>query len=196
MTASTPPRAQSAAAPGSVFVDEVTRQVASGAILFEDAGEHEVKGKSEPLHLWRAVRVVAGAGGRRRTTGFEAPFTGRDGDLRVLKELFHGSLDRNVRASSRVSAEAGIGKSRLAEELLNYVDGLAEDVLWHTGRCLTHGEGVAFWALSQMVRQRLGIPETAGDARSCASSRPALRSGSTTRPSGRSSHRGSASCSG
>src|ERR1700758_522767 len=51
-------RVQSAADPGTVLVDEVTRQVTAAAFAFEDAGEHEVKGKLEPLRLWRAVRVV------------------------------------------------------------------------------------------------------------------------------------------
>ena len=53
-------RVQSAAMPGSVFVDEVTRQVTSASVAYEDAGEHAVKGKAEPLRLWRAVRVVSG----------------------------------------------------------------------------------------------------------------------------------------
>ena len=30
---------------------------------------------------------------------------------------------------------------------------------WHRGRCLSYGEGVAFWALAEIVRQRLGIAE-------------------------------------
>ena len=157
-------RVQSVAGPGSVLVDEITHRVASGAILFEDAGAHAVKGKLEPLHLWRALRVVGGAGGRGRDAGFEAPFSGRDPDLRLLKDLFHGSLDRGVARLVSISGGAGVGKSRLVQELLNYSDGLADLFLWHTGRCLAHGEGIAYWALSEMVRQRLGIPEDAPDA--------------------------------
>ncbi|MDE3133888.1 MAG: AAA family ATPase [Acidobacteriota bacterium] len=157
-------RVQAVAEPGAVFVDETTRRVASGAILFEDAGEHVVKGKTEPLHLWRAARVVAGAGGRGRDAGLEAPFSGRDADLRLLKDLFHGALDRGSARLVAISADAGVGKSRLVQELLNYTDGLADLFLWHTGRCLAHGDGVAYWALSEMVRQRLGIQEDAADA--------------------------------
>ena len=53
-------RVQSAAEPGRVFVDRVTRQATAAAIVYEDAGEHAVKGKLERLHLWRAVRVARG----------------------------------------------------------------------------------------------------------------------------------------
>lgn len=154
-------RAQSAAAPGSVLVDEVTRQASAAAILFEDAGEHAVKGKAEPLRLWRAVRVVAGRGGRDREQLIEAPFVGRDSELRLVKELLHGTVERRGARLAAIFGEAGVGKSRLRREFYNYTDGLAESFLWHSGRCLSHGDGVAYWALGEMVRQRFGIPEDA-----------------------------------
>ena len=157
-------RVQSAAEPGTVLVDEVTRQVASAAILFEDAGEHTVKGKAEPLQLSRAVRVVAGVGGREREQLLEAPFVGRDREFRLVKELLDATVERGGARLVAVSGEAGIGKSRLRRELSNYVDGLRQSFLWHTGRCLAHGDGVAYWALAEMVRQRLGIPEDAPTA--------------------------------
>ena len=155
-------RVQSAAQPGSVFVDEVTRSVTSAAIVYQDGGEHLVKGKAEPLHLWRASRVVAGVRGAQREEGIVAPFVGRDGDLRLLKELFHGALERRSARLVAVTGAAGVGKSRLLREFSNYIDGLADTVLWHLGRCLSYGEAIAYWALAEMVRQRLGIPEEAG----------------------------------
>jgi class 3 adenylate cyclase/tetratricopeptide (TPR) repeat protein len=154
-------RVQSSAEPGTVFVDQVTHEVTSAAIAFEDAGEHTVKGKSEPLHLWRALRVVAGVGGAQRERGLEAPLVGRDADLRLLKELFHGALERRAARLVAVSGTAGVGKTRLRWEFDKYADGLAETVLWHSGRCLSYGDGVAYWALAEMVRQRLGIAEEA-----------------------------------
>jgi class 3 adenylate cyclase/tetratricopeptide (TPR) repeat protein len=154
-------RVQSAAAPGSVYVDEVTRGVTSASIAYEDAGEHTVKGKAEPLRLWRAVRVVAGVAGNQREEGVEAPFVGRDADLRLLKELFHAAQERRSARLVAVFGEAGVGKSRLLREFFKYIDGLSSTVLWHSGRCLSYGEGVAYWALAEMVRQRFGIPEDA-----------------------------------
>jgi class 3 adenylate cyclase/tetratricopeptide (TPR) repeat protein len=152
-------RVQAAAEPGSVLVDMPTQRLAGGAIGFADAGEHALKGKAEPTRLWRATRVLAGVGGSQRVDGLEAPLTGRDAELRTVRELFHAAVDRKVPRLVLVSGPAGVGKSRLGWEFFKYIDGLAEKVWWHRGRCLSYGDGVAFWALAEIVRQRLGIAE-------------------------------------
>ncbi|HKN93977.1 MAG TPA: adenylate/guanylate cyclase domain-containing protein, partial [Thermoleophilaceae bacterium] len=154
-------RVQSVAEPGSLFVDETTRQVTSASIAYADAGEHTLKGKDEPLHLWRAERVIAGVAGARGDSELEAPFVGRDSELRLIKELFHAGVERGSARLVAVTGPPGVGKTRLRREFENYVDGLATTILWHSGRCLSYGEGVAYFALAEMVRQRLGIPEEA-----------------------------------
>ncbi len=152
-------RVQAAADPGSVLVDEATRRVAEAAVGFTSVGEHGLKGKAEPVQLWRADRVLAGVGGSQRIDGLEAAFVGRDAELRLVKELFHACADRRAPRLVSVTGVAGVGKSRLGWEFEKYVDGLADTVYWHRGRCLSYGEGVAFWGLAEMVRQRLQIAE-------------------------------------
>jgi class 3 adenylate cyclase/tetratricopeptide (TPR) repeat protein len=152
-------RVQSAAEPGQVLTDGATYRLAGSAVGFEDAGEYRLKGKADPLRLWRATRVLAGVGGSQRVDGLEAPLTGRDAELRTVRELFHAAAERRVPRLVLVSGPAGTGKSRLGWEFRKYIEGLAADVFWHRGRCLSYGEGVAFWALAEMVRQRLGIAE-------------------------------------
>jgi class 3 adenylate cyclase/tetratricopeptide (TPR) repeat protein len=152
-------RIQSAAEPGAVLVGDATKRAAEAAVVFEDAGSHVLKGKSEPLQLWQAVRVIALRGGTVKSSGLEPPFVGRERELRLVKELFHASAeDRRAHLVSVVGI-GGIGKSRLAWEFEKYIDGLAGDVWWHSGRCLAYGDGVAFWALAEMVRGRAGIVE-------------------------------------
>ncbi len=153
-------RLQSAAAPGTVLVGEATERAASAAIAFEPAGEQALKGKASPVPAWVALRVVAERGGKGRSDTLEAPFVGREDELRLLKELFHAtSRERRARCVS-VIGPAGIGKSRLAWEFTKYLDGLVELVWWHDGRSPAYGEGISFWALGEMVRGRCGLLET------------------------------------
>jgi class 3 adenylate cyclase/predicted ATPase len=152
-------RVQAAAGAGQVLADGATQRLAGSAIGFADAGEHALKGKTGPVRLWRATRVLAGVGGSQRVDGLEAPLTGRDAELRTVRDLFHAAADRRVPRLVLVSGPAGVGKSRLGWEFEKYADGLAQEVWWHRGRCLSYGEGVAFWALAEIVRQRLGIAE-------------------------------------
>jgi class 3 adenylate cyclase/tetratricopeptide (TPR) repeat protein len=153
-------RVQAAAEPGVVLVDDITRQVTSTAIAYEDAGHHELKGKTEPVHLWRAVEVLADTRGLDRE-GLHARFVGRDADLRLVKELFHAGVSRRSVRLVAVSGAAGVGKSRLRAECLEYLRQLPDGFLWHPGRCLPYGDGVAYWALAEMVRHRLGVAEDA-----------------------------------
>ncbi|HEU4912345.1 MAG TPA: adenylate/guanylate cyclase domain-containing protein, partial [Actinomycetes bacterium] len=160
-------RLQSAAEPGAVFVGEATRHATANSIAYEDAGAHTMKGKAEPVPAFRAVRVLSERRGVGRTGHLEAPFTGRQSELRMLKDFLHAvGAERRPRVVS-VMGQGGIGKSRLAWELLKYVDGLSEDIYWHHGRCPAYGDGVSFWALGEMVRARAQIteresPQTAG----------------------------------
>jgi class 3 adenylate cyclase/tetratricopeptide (TPR) repeat protein len=158
-TVNTASRLQSLAAPGTVLVDDVTRRSSEAAIVYEEAGSHHVKGREQPLRAWTALRVVAGAGGARRSAGLEAPFVGRDHELQAIIEAFELAADQKHARLVTVVGEAGAGKSRLLWEFFKYMDGVERVVRWHQGRCLSYGEGVAYWALAEMVRARAGIAE-------------------------------------
>jgi class 3 adenylate cyclase/tetratricopeptide (TPR) repeat protein len=167
-------RLQSAAAPGTVLVGEATQRAASSAVVFEPAGEQSLKGKASPVPAWRAVRVVAERGGRNRAETLEAPFVGRDLELRLLKDLYHATgRERRARLVS-ITGIGGIGKSRLAWEFLKYIDGLVETVWWHHGRSPAYGEGITFWALGEMVRGRAGLVEGDDEATTRAKVRTTL----------------------
>ena len=152
-------RVQSAAEPGIVLVGEATKRASEAAIVYEDAGSHELKGKAEPVQLWRASRVVGSRRGEGRSIGLEAPFVGRDREFRLVKDLFHSTADDRRASLVAVVGVAGIGKSRLAWEFEKYIDGLVDNIWWHRGRCLSYGDGVAYWALAEMVRMRARIAE-------------------------------------
>ncbi|MGZ4256733.1 MAG: AAA family ATPase [Gaiellaceae bacterium] len=152
-------RIQAVADPGSVFVGDSTRRATEQAVAYEPAGEHELKGKEQPTTLWRAQRIVSARRGDLRSERLEAPFVGRERELRQVKELFHATAEERRAQLVSITGIAGIGKSRLAWEFYKYFDGIVETVMWHRGRCLAYGEGVTYWALADMVRMRCQIAE-------------------------------------
>src|ERR671934_2577156 len=152
-------RLQSVAEPGTVLVDDATRRVTEAAIAYEDGGTHALKGRDQPVRAWRPLRVVAGVGGARRGSGLEAPFVGRDAELATIVETSDASARERRARLVWVAGDAGMGKSRLGWEFYKHLDGVSELVRWHRGRCLSYGDGVAYWALAEMVRARAGIVE-------------------------------------
>ncbi len=164
-TVNTASRLQSLAGPGAVLVDDVTRRATEASIAYEDAGTHEVKGREQPVRAWTALRVVAGVGGALRSAGLEAPLVGRDRELETIIEASEESAAKGLARHVTVIGEAGTGKTRLLWEFFKYLDGITDVRYWHQGRCLSYGEGVAYWALAEMVRARAGIvEEESGDS--------------------------------
>ncbi len=153
-------RLQSLAEPGTVLVGESTAALVRRSIEVEPAGTHQVKGKEDPITAWQATRVLSELGGRGRVEMLEPPFTGRASELRLLKDALHATgREQRSRLVSLVG-QAGIGKSRLIREFSNYIDGLVEPVYWHEGRSPSYGDGLALWALGEMVRGRARLQET------------------------------------
>jgi tetratricopeptide (TPR) repeat protein len=119
-----------------------------------------VKGKAEPLALYRplAARARFGADVTRTHT---APLVGRE----LEKQLLIGTFERSAQQHScqlvTIVGEPGVGKSRLCAELFSYIeDRPGQLVRWRQGRCLPYGEGIAFWALGEIVKAECGILET------------------------------------
>ena len=159
-------RLQSIAPPGGVYVGQSTHDLVRGSIEFEPAGEHEVKGKQDNVAAFSAVRVLALSTSQRGGEHSEGPFVGRDDELRLLKDQLHATERERRSRMVLVTGQAGIGKTRLSQELVRYIDGITETVYYHSGRSPSYGDGVTFWALGEMIRQRAGILEGEDAAKS------------------------------
>lgn len=177
-------RLQAIAEPKAVVVDEATYRLVKDAIRFISLGPLRLKGKAEPVEAWRAERVTAVRGGRYRGGAIEAPFVGRDDELRHLKDLLHATGKESRARLVSVIGQAGVGKGRLIWELEKYIDGLVAPTYWHRGRSPSLGEGLAFWALADMVRSRAGI--TAAEDAATAKSRLAASVAEFVAPADRS----------
>lgn len=152
-------RIQQAASPGTVAVGELTYRSTRDVIEYEPLEAVAVKGKAQPLPLWRAVRARShfGVDVEQRT---RAPLIGREAELRLLQDTFLRALrDPSVQLVT-VTGEPGVGKTRLIWEFRRFVDDRPELVWWRQGRCLPYGEGITFWPLGEVVKGQAGILES------------------------------------
>ncbi len=148
-------RLQSEAPPGGVLVAASTHATTSRVIAYEPFGPLQVRGRIEPVDTWLAVEPLAlpGARGGRRL-----PLIGRDDELSALVAAANLAIERRRPLVIAIEGEGGMGKSRLAEEL---VDGLGErpGVLTVAGRCLPYGETAPLAPLAFAIRPVLGLAD-------------------------------------
>jgi hypothetical protein len=127
-------------------------------------GSFDLKGKALPVPLFHAVRTTGIVGGDQRVDGLEAPFVGRDRDLRLVKELFHATVEESRPRLLLIAGEPGIGKSRLAWEFEKYVDAIPTlTTYWMRARCLSYGEGVAGRTVAELIRYLLRLTDADDD---------------------------------
>jgi class 3 adenylate cyclase/tetratricopeptide (TPR) repeat protein len=147
-TVNTAARLEQAAPTNEVLLGEETYRLVRHAVEVEPVEPLELKGKADRVPAYRLVRVVDADDEivRRR----DAPLVGRETESMLLREAFDLSCrDRRCGAVTLIGP-AGLGKSRLTEELSRYA---REQGRVLRGRCLPYGDGITFWPLVEVLRQ-------------------------------------------
>jgi DNA-binding SARP family transcriptional activator len=140
---------EEAAAPGEIVLDRETYVLVRDAVV-ADPPEPDAAGAAAAA--WRLVDVLPGAAGVARR--LDAPLVGRERELAELERALDRVLAERVPHLFTLLGPAGIGKSRLAGELMARAAGRARTLL---GRCQPYGEGITYWPLAEIVRQL--VPE-------------------------------------
>jgi class 3 adenylate cyclase/tetratricopeptide (TPR) repeat protein len=140
-------RLEQAASPGETLIGAATLALVRDAVETEPVEPLALKGKAEavPAHRLVAVREDAAPFARRLDT----PLVGRRSELAQLRQAYERAVRERTAVLFTLLGSAGIGKSRLADELLAEVDGEARVI---RGRCLPYGEGITYWPLVEMLR--------------------------------------------
>ncbi|MGD2178282.1 MAG: ABC transporter substrate-binding protein, partial [Anaerolineae bacterium] len=164
-------RVESAAQPGTVLISEATHKLT--APLFETAalGPIEVKGKTEPVSLYRVLSPKAAPGKARGIAGLDSPLVGREAEWGVLRQAIE-RLHAGVGGIVTIVGEAGIGKSRLVAELRKETHSRDSGPVqgssaprWAEGRCLSYGTSIAYLLWLDVLRGLLGVTPEATPAR-------------------------------
>ena len=106
-------RVQGAAEPGSILVTATVQRQTAGLFVAEDRGQHELKGVSALITLYRVVR--ASGGGRRGGARALTPLVGREEELDLLSRRWERA-HKGEGQLALIVGEPGLGKSRLIEE--------------------------------------------------------------------------------
>jgi class 3 adenylate cyclase/predicted ATPase len=155
-------RVEGLADPGATFVTVDTFKLTEGLFRFEALGEKKVKGKEEPIKVYRAIAPST------RKTRFDVsaergltPFMGRERELELLLDGFQRAKTGRGQAFS-IMAEAGVGKSRLLYEFRKAVT--SEDVIFLEGKCFSYSRGVAHHLHIDTLKANFDISEGDGDS--------------------------------
>lgn len=147
-------RVEQVAEPGSVLITEDTYRLVSHLFEVEALGEIEIRGKRQPVQAYR----VLGLNDHPERGGLSAPLVGRDTEISLLL----GALEQ-VRLGEGgivcLTGEAGLGKSRLVEELRRewLAASPASKAGWREGRLVTHTAALPYAVFQSLVRGLCGI---------------------------------------
>ncbi|MBE9521803.1 MAG: AAA family ATPase [Proteobacteria bacterium] len=150
-------RMEGLAEAGSTYVTEETFRLTEGIFRFEALGARAVKGKEEPINVYRVIAPS------KRRTRFDVhaergltPFVGRERELELLLDGFQRATAGRGQAFS-ITAEAGVGKSRLLYEFRKAVSN--EDVTFLEGKCLSYSRGVVYHPVIDILKSNFNIGE-------------------------------------
>jgi class 3 adenylate cyclase/tetratricopeptide (TPR) repeat protein len=152
-------RLQQMAPLNGIVVGVTTYRSTRGAIDYQELDPVTVKGKPDPIAVWRAVSA-RGRVGIAVDTRYRTPFIGRELDLATLKTLFQRTLRETSLQLITIVGEPGVGKSRLLAEFSTYIDDLPQAIAWRQGRSLPYGDGITFWALGEIAKTHAGIKQS------------------------------------
>jgi class 3 adenylate cyclase len=139
-------RFEQAAHTEEILLGEQTHRLVRDAVCVEAVEPLALKGKSNPVSAYRLLGVIEGAPALARR--LDTPFVGRNEELAHLLTCFERAVATRTPLLVTAIGPPGVGKSRLAAEMITELDGRARIL---KDRCLSYGEGITFWPLEQIL---------------------------------------------
>jgi class 3 adenylate cyclase/tetratricopeptide (TPR) repeat protein len=149
---------QAAAPPGGVLVGRQTYRLTAPRVLYAPHEAVRLGSDPEPEQVWLAQGFAQSVS----RSGEVLPLVGREPELALLVSSVRRVIQERRGQLVTLIGEPGIGKSRLTRALFDHIDSPATPTIvrWRVGQCLPYGEGVSYWALSQVVKTQASILES------------------------------------
>ena len=147
-------RLQQAAEPWAILASDRTVRAANN-FEFGDAVEIKARGKSKPV----PARLVVGPRKAKARARVQLPLVGRETDLAQVQLVARRAINEKRPSMVSVIAPAGVGKTRLVEEFLQWLPSLAPDAVIATAQCLPYGQQLTYWPMRQVLFALTGTNE-------------------------------------
>jgi class 3 adenylate cyclase/tetratricopeptide (TPR) repeat protein len=151
-------RLQEVAPPGRILVGQSTYALASQAIRFEPAGQLETKGREQCIGAWLAVEATAPPGSRSRR-GRNGPLIGREPECAIGRAALDLVSTAHRSVLLAISGDNGVGKSRLADELIDYLHNTVDAGIVE-GACVPYGEANVWFPIANALSRDLDLDPT------------------------------------
>jgi class 3 adenylate cyclase/tetratricopeptide (TPR) repeat protein len=145
-------RLEQAAGDTETLIGELTYKLVANDVDVEAVEPLTLKGKAAPVAAYRLIGVRTAEAGSDSTR----ELVGRRRELDELLALLDQVTASGAPHTVLVLGEAGVGKTRLLDELVKTA---SADALVLRGRCLSYGEGITFWPIVEALRLGAGVSD-------------------------------------
>src|SRR5579883_1027761 len=151
-------RLMEAAAPGQILVSGRLRKVVADSFEWQQQPPLRAKGKAEPIDVSALIGPLRRRGGKISQVQYSLELIGRSRELLIIENSLKGAL-AGLSQTLCLSAEAGIGKSRLVAEAVRIAEGLGFKCL--IGECQSHGTHTGYLAWQSIWQELLNVDPSA-----------------------------------
>jgi len=144
------------AKPGEILMDVDTYRQSEGHFTFEALGLTLLKGKAEPVQVYKVLSQRDKPVTVHRLSGLRADLVGRKVELGELCDAVESLREGKGRVFS-ICGDAGTGKSRLVEEFKASLD--LEEIQWLEGHAYAHSQNIPYFPLIDLLNRVLHIEE-------------------------------------
>jgi len=172
-------RLQQSAEAGQILVGTGTYRLTRRAFDFETVSDLTLRGFPQPVTAYSVLHVKLHPEKLRGIEGLRARMIGREREFTDLKDAADNLMDGKGSIAT-IIGEAGIGKSRLVNELKSYLSEIivtdetipSSSFIPHPssfpshpssfleGRCVSIGQSISYWAFLDMLRTYLNLTDT------------------------------------
>jgi class 3 adenylate cyclase/tetratricopeptide (TPR) repeat protein len=144
---------------GAVVASDAIYKRTGGFFTFDELSSIRVKGVREKLKRYRVTGEKAVRGKIRGIPGLRSPMIGREKELELLQKTYAEVAGGEQFRVVTVVGEAGIGKTRLVEELLVSLQQTEARPRVLYGRCLGYAGAPPYYPFAEIIKKATGLKE-------------------------------------